>query len=222
MAAGCPERVPVQFLLWGGVSPTMGGAGWLAAIEHRRCAGPGRSPHRHAGGDAVAAGGGVLHPVGSPVISPSWPPRTPVAAAALLWEGHRLLLLRTTYKPTWTLLGGCVEEGESPLRACLREVEEEAGLVRATGTLRCIDHRRPHPAGAGGLRFIFDLGTLQPGEIQALQLPTEEIAESRLTTPDEAHHLLDTAQARRLATTLQSASAVAYLEEGLPHAPAAR
>ena len=65
----------------------------------------------------------------------SWPPRTPVAAAGLVWEGPRLLLLRTTYKPTWTLPGGCVEEGESPLQACLREVEEETGLrgIQVTG-----------------------------------------------------------------------------------------
>ena len=143
-----------------------------------------------------------------------------MAAAGLIWEGPRLLLLRTTYKPTWTLPGGCVEEGESPLQACLREVEEETGLIRTTGTLRCVDHRKPDDDRVvGGLRFIFDLGALQLGEIQALRLPAEEIAESRLVTPDEACHLVDTAQARRLATVLKSLSAVIYLENGVSPEP---
>jgi len=106
------------------------------------------------------------------VTAPSWPPRTPAAAAGLIWEGPRLLLLRTTYKPTWTLPGGCVEEGESPLQACFREVEEETGLIRTTGTLRCVDHRKPDDDRVvGGLRFIFDLGALQLGENQTLRLP---------------------------------------------------
>jgi 8-oxo-dGTP diphosphatase len=129
-------------------------------------------------------------------------------------------LLRTTYKPTWTLPGGCAEEGESPLQACLRELEEETGLIRTTGTLRCVDHRKPDADRViGGLRFIFDLGALQTGEIQSLRLPAEEIAESRLVTPDEAYHLVDTAQARRLATVLKSLLEVIYLENGTPPGP---
>jgi len=108
---------------------------------------------------------------------------------------------------------------ESPLQACLREVEEETGLIRTTGTLRCVDHRKPDDRVVGGLRFIFDLGALQPGEIQSLRLPAEETAESRLVTPDEACHLVDTAQARRLATVLKSITAVSYLENGISPEP---
>ena len=172
------------------------------------------------GGTTTSLHSGDVGPAGARVRSPSWPPRTPVAAAGLIWEGPRLLLLRTTYKPTWTLLGGCVEEGESPLQACLREVEKETGLIRTTGTLRCVDHRKPDDDRVvGGLRFIFDLGALQLGEIQALRLPAEEIAESRLVTPDEACHLVDTAQARRLATVLKSLLEVIYLEDGISPGP---
>ena len=130
--------------------------------RHRGCAGPGHSAHREGGGGAVGARDGGVDPAGARVRSPSWPPRTPVAAAGLIWEGPRLLLLRTTYKPNWTLPGGCVEEGESPLQACLREVEEEPGLIRTTGTLRCVDHRKPDDRVVGGLRFIFDLGACSP------------------------------------------------------------
>jgi len=47
----------------------------------------------------------------------------------------------------------------------------------------------------------------------------EEIAESRLVTPDEACHLVDTAQARRLATVLKSLLEVIYLEDGISPGP---
>lgn len=148
--------------------------------------------------------------------APGWPPRTPAAAGALMWDQTgRLLLLRPTYKPTWTVPGGCVEDGESPLAACLRELAEETGLVRDTGRLCCVDYRHPGP-GAGGLRFLFELGPLTPGEEGAVQLPAEEIAEHRLVTATEALRLVDEAQARRLAAVLAGGSSVLYLEDGLP------
>jgi 8-oxo-dGTP diphosphatase len=147
--------------------------------------------------------------------NPEWPPRTPAASGALLWAGERLLLLRPTYKPTWTLPGGCVEEGESPLAACLREVQEETGLRRTTGILRCVDYRTPGP-GAGGLRFLFDLGVLGSGEERELRLPPDEIAEHRLVTAQHAEQLLDDAQGRRLAAVLAAPASVLYLEGGAP------
>ncbi len=140
-----------------------------------------------------------------------------MAAAGLIWEGPRLLLLRTTYKPNWALPGGCVEEGESPLQACLREVEEETGLIRTTGTLRCVDHRKPDDRVVGGLRFIFDLGACSP--VRTSHFGCRLRKSSRLVTPDEACHLVDTAQARRLATVLKSLSEVIYLENGISPEP---
>ena len=148
------------------------------------------------------------------MMASRWPPRTPVAAAGLLWAGSRLLLLCPTYKQTWTLPGGCVEEGESPLVGCLREVREETGLIRAAGVLRCVDYRRPG-AGEGGLRFVFDLGELADAEEQLLQLPPEEIAASRFVMPDETLRLLDAAQARRVSAVLSSGAGVLYLEDGV-------
>lgn len=135
------------------------------------------------------------------VTIPVWPPRTPAAAGPLLWAGERLLVLRPTYRPTWTLPSGCLEDGESPLTACLREVREETGFERSIGVLRCVDHRSPGP-GVGGLRFLFDLGALAAHEEQSLRLPAEEIAEYRLVTPEDACALLDDAQGRRLTAVL--------------------
>ena len=38
------------------------------------------------------------------------------------------MLVRPTYKEYWDIPGGYVEEGESPLQACIREVDEELGV----------------------------------------------------------------------------------------------
>lgn len=40
----------------------------------------------------------------------------------------RLLIVKAHYKDYWTLPGGMVDKGESPLQAGIREVEEEVGL----------------------------------------------------------------------------------------------
>ncbi|MCF3105616.1 NUDIX domain-containing protein [Streptomyces roseoverticillatus] len=80
-----------------------------------------------------------------------------MAAGALFFndKGH-VLLVRPSYKPKWEIPGGYIEEGESPLAACRREVEEGRGSggrsVRPRGGRApyscrhgCGSVRRPHP-----------------------------------------------------------------------------
>jgi 8-oxo-dGTP diphosphatase len=51
------------------------------------------------------------------------------AAAAILDEAGRLLLVKENYdRRRWSLPGGAVERGESPLDAVVREAAEETGL----------------------------------------------------------------------------------------------
>lgn len=65
--------------------------------------------------------------------------RTRVAAYGLLRDGDQILLCRlseriATNKGRWTLPGGGIEFGESPVDAMIREVREETGLlVEPTG-----------------------------------------------------------------------------------------
>jgi len=55
-----------------------------------------------------------------------------VAADALFVdEQDRVMLVRPTYKNHWDIPGGYVEEGKTPLQACMREVSEE--LVGVSG-----------------------------------------------------------------------------------------
>ena len=40
----------------------------------------------------------------------------------------RLLIVKPTYKPGWSMVGGIVDDQESPLAAMIRETKEEIGL----------------------------------------------------------------------------------------------
>jgi ADP-ribose pyrophosphatase YjhB (NUDIX family) len=62
-----------------------------------------------------------------------------IAAYAVIVDGGRLLLTRLTASAVWTLPGGGIEHGESPVEAAVREVYEEAGLVLAPGELIDVD-----------------------------------------------------------------------------------
>jgi len=73
-------------------------------------------------------------------------PRKRVAAGALFYdEQGRVLILKPSYKEGWTIPGGVVDENEAPLDACVREVQEEIGLVlsRKDFTLLAISHTLP-------------------------------------------------------------------------------
>jgi 8-oxo-dGTP pyrophosphatase MutT (NUDIX family) len=53
-----------------------------------------------------------------------------MSSSAVMLENDRgeLLIVKTNYKPYWTLPGGIVDENETPKQAAIREVKEELGL----------------------------------------------------------------------------------------------
>lgn len=144
-------------------------------------------------------------------------PRVPASAGGLIGDGHgRLLILKPTYKAGWTIPGGQIEaDGETPWEGCRREVAEETGLDVGTGRLVCVDFLRPRPDRPGGLRFLFDCGTVTPLQQGNIVLPAEEIEEYRWSTPEEADRLLSGPVRRRVGRSLGVAGTV-YLEDGRP------
>jgi ADP-ribose pyrophosphatase YjhB (NUDIX family) len=59
-------------------------------------------------------------------------------AVVLVRVSGELLLVRSSYRPCYTVPGGRVGWGEDPLVAALRELAEEVGLSAAPGALRAL------------------------------------------------------------------------------------
>ncbi|MDP5309953.1 NUDIX hydrolase [Streptomyces poriferorum] len=143
-----------------------------------------------------------------------------VAAGVLLFDEHdRVLLVDPTYKPGWEFPGGVVEAGEAPAQAGIREVAEEIGIHLAqTPKLLVVDWEAPRPPGYGGLRLLFDGGTLLSADAQRLLLPGSELRGWRFVTEEEAATLLPPTRFERLRWALRARerSAVLNLEAGVP------
>jgi len=142
-------------------------------------------------------------------------PAIPVSAGALIFDREgRLLILKPTYKPGWTIPGGVMEaDGETPWEACRREVREECGLEVSRGRLACMDFRRPRPGRPGGVRFLFDCGAFGRSRLRAIVLQPEEIAEHRLVDLADALPLLRGPIRRRVRAACAGRGLV-YLEDG--------
>lgn len=143
-------------------------------------------------------------------------PRVPASAGALIRDGRGyLLILKPTYKKGWTIPGGQIDEGETPWQACRREAREECGITVGSGRLVCVDFRPPRDERPGGLRFVFDCGTVADDVAAAIELQEEEIEEHRFAELDDALELLSGPLRRRVSQCFDVDCCV-YLEDGRP------
>ena len=144
-------------------------------------------------------------------------PAIPVSAGALIFDREgRLLILKPTYKSGWTIPGGVMEaDGETPWDACRREVREECGIEVRHGRLACMDFRRPGPGRPGGVRFLFDCGSVDDERLAAIVIQPEEVSEYRLVALPDALPLLR-GPIRRRVRAASAHRALVYLEDGRP------
>ncbi|MFG2193930.1 NUDIX domain-containing protein [Streptomyces sp. NPDC048639] len=142
-----------------------------------------------------------------------------LAAGVLLFdEQDRVLLVDPTYKPGWEFPGGVVEPGEAPARAGIREVAEEIGIeLDRVPALLVVDWEPPVPPAFGGLRLLFDGGTLDSASDRLL-LPCSELRAARFVSESEAEELLPPVRFNRLRWALRARerSTVLNLEAGVP------
>jgi 8-oxo-dGTP diphosphatase len=164
----------------------------------------------------VADRGGPGHPAAGD--GTDGVPRIPASASALIWtRTGRLLILKPTYKGGWTLPGGVIEgDGESPWQACRRETREECGLDIDRGDLVCVDFLPLRPGRVGGVRFLFDCGSLPNKTLANIVVQPEEIARFRLARIERALSLLSGPVRRRVKVVVNHPPQVHYLENGRP------
>lgn len=147
-------------------------------------------------------------------------PRKRVSAGALFRDAAgRVLVVEPTYKPTWEIPGGVVEEDEEPWSGCRREVREELGLDLPVGRLLVLDWAPAGGAWGDSLNFVFDGGLVTPSALRDVRLPEDELAGWRLAAPAEVEAHVRPWMARRIAAALTVATSggpPAYLAFGDP------
>ncbi|GGU76437.1 ATP/GTP-binding protein [Streptomyces albospinus] len=165
--------------------------------------------------EAVRTGAGACDIVQTPE-----PTAETLAAGVLLFDDRdRVLLVDPTYKPGWEFPGGIVEPGEAPAHAGVREVAEELGIqLPRAPRLLVLDWEAPKPPGFGGLRLLFDGGTLSGDRIRQLLLPGSELRDWRFVTEAEAESMLPPVRWNRLRWALRAREqgCPLHLEAGVP------
>lgn len=144
-------------------------------------------------------------------------PAKRIGAGALFTDDQgRVLLVQPTYKDSWEVPGGMVEEAESPHEAAAREIKEELGFELRRGRLLCVDWVPARDPKTDGLMFVFDGGGLEADDVARITLPPEELSEYRFVDPEMLASLLPERIARRLIAGLaaRDADTTHYLVDG--------
>jgi 8-oxo-dGTP diphosphatase len=144
-----------------------------------------------------------------------------MGSGALFWDKReRVLLVRPSYKPGWEIPGGVVEQDESPLACCRREIREELGLNWPNdrwpnGRLLLIDYNSPTERKTESLMFIFAGGLLTPADIARIQLPPDELAAFNFFAPNELPEAMTISLRRRVLAAWHQVQAdgAVYLED---------
>ena len=96
----------------------------------------------------------------------------------------RLLIVKANYKNHWSLPGGVIDPGESPLQAAVRETEEEVGITLDPSKLEFVLVADRISKAAQTYQFIFKT-TIGDDDIASIKLQESEIDEHLFVTKDE-------------------------------------
>lgn len=144
-------------------------------------------------------------------------PATRGAAGAVIRSGRgEVMLVRRAYGARdWGVPGGIIEDGESPLAACRRELYEELDVrahVLGPAVVDWVPARAPRTAA---VQWLFHVAAPDEADIR---LPAEELTEWAWVAPEDLHDLLPSPTARRMVAALEvdPGRGPVYLEDGRP------
>ena len=108
------------------------------------------------------------------------------SSAAVLIENEQgeLLIVKSDYKDHWSLPGGIVDPGESPLEAAVREVEEEVGIKIDPENLQLAMVASRHSDEFSTHQFVF-FTKLENDVFSEVKLQESEIVASKFIAKNE-------------------------------------
>jgi len=132
----------------------------------------------------------------------------------------RALLVEPVYKDYWEIVGGCVEENESPRQAAIREVKEELGKAVTPGRLLVVDWVPPRQGRTEGVMYVYDGGVLDELGTAEIQVPPDELASWAWCDQEQVEQRMSELLARRVTASLRAKAqgTMFELENGF-HAP---
>ena len=140
-------------------------------------------------------------------------PRKRMGAGVLFIDSAvRALLVEPTYKNYWEIVGGCVEENESPRQAAAREVKEELGTTLMPGRLLVVDWVPPRPDRTEGVMFVYDGGTLDAQSTGAIHLPPDVLSGWAWCSQEQIEQRMSPLLARRVVAALRAKTEGTVLE----------
>lgn len=145
-------------------------------------------------------------------------PKKRMGAAALLLDNKgRILMLKPSYKDHWTIPGGVIEKDESPKEGCNREIEEEIGIKVRVKKLLAVNYNTASAERDENLQWIFYGGIFRPSQVAKIRIDDKEIIQFKFVDLDAALEIIEPGMRDKLPLykrVLQASGAV-YLENWL-------
>ena len=129
-----------------------------------------------------------------------------------------LLLVKPTYRNTWSWPGGGSEPGESPYTAAVRECKEEIGITVSPLKPAFVNYIPPRPNGS--LDVILFTFTTEPADdtfMSNVVLAKEEIEAAKFVPIADIADYMKAYRVRAIRSYLEHgvSGAMIYLEDGL-------
>lgn len=98
----------------------------------------------------------------------------------------KYLIVEPTYKNSWEIPGGLIEQGEQPLDTAIREVKEELGIDFIPTNLAITDFSTKNQ----NYHYVYQGKELSNLEIKSIRLPEDELKSYKFVAIQEAEILL--------------------------------
>lgn len=144
------------------------------------------------------------------------PRKNIVAELVIFDESKSILVVKRPYDETWSLPGGVVKDGESPLDACRRLLDEQLSIKPTKMELYSIDYITSKGDLGDSLEFTFKAESLSEVEIGEIQQNIYYIDEYEFQLVTDAISKMERVNGRRLSNCIEfhDKGEVIYLQNG--------